>query len=90
MYSTGQPRVLCMLQVINTVRSRLNQKPNGYCTENHELHYQKRLGAFKRQAGQNLTITLKENRENIKIYLLSYGKQHYKEILFTDEKMFTV
>jgi hypothetical protein len=32
---------------------------NGYCAENHESHYQTRLGSFKRQTGQPLTVALK-------------------------------
>ena len=32
-----------------------------YCAENHESHYQTRLGTFKRQTGQHISDTLKEN-----------------------------
>ena len=55
--SSGWPHVVHTPQIINTVRSRINQNSvqkqknhssgNGYCTKNHELHYQTRLGAFK-------------------------------------------
>lgn len=49
------------------------------------------LRAFKRQTGQCLTVALKENRKKKSRRLLSlYGKERYKEILFTDEKIFTV
>ena len=49
------------------------------------------LGAFKQQTGQRLTFALKENRGKKKSrLLLSYSKEHYKEILLTDEKNFTV
>ena len=58
---------------------------NGYCA--NELHYQTRLGAFKRQTGQRLTVALKENRGKKSRCLLSlYSKVCCKEILFTDEK----
>ena len=40
---------------------------------------------------RTLTITLKGNREKKSRHLLSlYGKECYKNILFTDEKIFTV
>ena len=41
------------------------------------------LVAFKRQIGQPLTVALYENRGKISS-LLSYGKEHYEAILFTD------
>ena len=60
---------------------------NGYCTKNHESHYQTRLGALKWQAGLWLTVALKEKKgEKIKMPVVEY----YKEILFTDEKILTV
>ena len=62
---SGQPHVVCMPQVIDAVRSRISKNHdsgNGYCTENHESHYQTRLGAFKQQIGR-LTVALKENRK---------------------------
>jgi hypothetical protein len=33
---------------------------NGYCAENHGLHYQTRLGTFKQQTGQWLSAKIKE------------------------------
>ena len=67
---------------------------NGYCFKNHELLYQTGLGAFKQQTGQCLTIALTENRKKKKKEKsrrkLSYSKEHYKEILITDDKIFTV
>jgi hypothetical protein len=88
--------VVCTQQVINAVRSRINLNPvwqqknhgsgNEYCAENHEWHYQTRFAAFKRQTEQCLTVALKENGGKIKSLLL-YGKEHYKEILFTNEKL---
>jgi hypothetical protein len=54
---------------------------NGYCTENHESHYQTRLGAFK-QTGQHVTVALKEDRgkkKKIKTTVVVYGKEHYKQ-----------
>ena len=48
------------------------------------------LGAFKRQTGQHLTVALKENMKNKSRCLLPYGTGHYKEIVFTGEKIFTV
>ena len=90
------PHVIHMPQVIKAVRSRINWNPvwkkkiiiigNGYCFENCELHYQTKLGAFKLQTGQCLTVALKENWKKKSRCLLLYGKECYKEILFTDEK----
>ena len=49
-----RPRVVRTPQAIKAVESTKIQSEkkkkimgNGYCTENHELHYQTRLGAFK-------------------------------------------
>ena len=43
---SGQPRMVRTPQV-NNRNSVLKQKNHGYCIENHELHYQTRLGTFK-------------------------------------------
>ena len=40
------------------------------------------LGAYKQQTGQHLTVAINENRKK--------KSEHYKEILSTDEKIFTV
>ena len=73
---SGWPYMVHMPQVINAVRPRININPvkkqknhgsaNGYCAENHGLHYQIRLGSFKQQTGQCLTVALKENRKKNK------------------------
>ena len=44
------------------------------------------LGAFKRQTGQRLTGALKKQGNKSRRLLSLYGKERYKEILFTDEK----
>jgi hypothetical protein len=98
---SGRPRVIHMLHVINAVRSRINQNPvqkqrivarelditlrTMSCVFKQDLG----IGAFKWQTGQCLTIALKENMKKKSRHLLSlYGKKHYKEILFTNEKNF--
>ena len=49
------------------------------------------LGAFKWQTGQHLTIALKENGgKNQDTCCCRTVKNIKKEILFTDEKMFTI
>ena len=49
------------------------------------------LGTFKWQTGQCLAIALKEiGKKKSRCVLLLYGKEHYKEIIFTDENIFTV
>ena len=55
---------------------------------NHIIKQNLGLGAFKQKTGC-LTAALKENEKKSRC-LLSYGKERYKEILFTDEKIFTV
>ena len=81
---SAQYCVVSMPQVIKAVRSRINQnsvqtqRNHGlgiwYRAENHESHYQTRLGAIKRQRGQCLTVALKENRKKKLRCLLSlYG-----------------
>ena len=53
---SGRPRMVRTPQVIAAVRSRINRNlvrkkknhdsGNGYCAENHEWHYQTRLGTW--------------------------------------------
>ena len=50
---SDQPRVIRILQVVKAVRSRFNRNPvrkkkkrNECCAENHELHYQTRIGTW--------------------------------------------
>ena len=52
----------------------------------HIIKQDLRLGTFKRQTGQRHTVALKENRKESRRLLL-YGKERYKEILITDEKI---
>ena len=66
----GRPRVVRTPQVINAVKNQPKSCPktknngsgNGYYAKNHESHYQIRLGTFKRQTGQRLTVALNETR----------------------------
>ena len=76
---SGWPWVFRTLQVINAVRSRINQNPVwkkkkimaqemdiASRTMNHITKQNFGIGAFKRQTGQCLTVALKENRKKIK------------------------
>ena len=60
-------------------------------TMSHINQHELELGDLKCRIGHCLTITLKGNREKKSRHLLSlYGKECYKDIHFTDEKIFTV
>ena len=93
---SDRPRVVRTAQVINAVTSIiyqiLSEKKHGsgneHCAENALSN--KTWDFFKRQTGQRLTIALKENWGGGRLRRLLYTKQSYKEILFRDEKNFTV
>ena len=89
---SGQLCAVRSPQVINSVRSRTNQNQKTMAWEK-DIALRTMSHIIKQDLGvsnNKQDNTLKENRK-IKISSLSlYSKEHYKEILFTDEKIFTV
>lgn len=99
----GRPRTVRTKKVMEAVRSRVNQNP---CRKQKILAKQMKISrrtlariinedlglrALKKHTGQLLTPQLKELRfkRSKELYRL-YGKEFYKRILFTDEKVFTI
>lgn len=99
----GRPRSVRLPNVVNAVRARVYRNPLrkqrvlareiGVSTRSmsrilrDDLH----LGAFRRSTGHLLTEKLKEIRKiRSKKLLKKYGKEGYKKILFTDEKIFSI
>lgn len=100
---SGRTRTVRTKKAIEAVRSRVNRKPlRKQKILSREMKISPRtvsrilkedlgLKAYKRYTGHLLTDKLKAiRRERSKKLLRLYGKKRYKNILFTDEKIFTV
>lgn len=100
---SGRPRVVRTPQAIKAVEARIRRKPlRKQKILSREMKISKRsisriinndlgLGAFKRHTGQTLTADLKRKRkQKCKALLSRYVGDKHRQILFTDEKIFTV
>lgn len=102
-FRSGRPRSVRTKKAIEAVRSRINRNPlRKQKIVAREMKINARsvsriirddlgMHAYKRSTSHLLTDRLKRIRlERSKKLLRSYGRKKFKQILFTDEKIFTV
>lgn len=100
---TGRPRTARSKQIVEAVRSRIRRNPIrkqtilaremkiAPRTVSRILRDDLRLRAYKRYTGHLLTDKLKQIRyKRSKKLIREFGSGRYQDILFTDEKIFTV
>lgn len=100
---SGRPRVVRTKRAINAVKERIRRNPlRKQKIMAREMHIPPRtisrilkedlkLGAFRRSTGQRLTLGLRSIRASrSKRLLKEHANGSYRNILFTDEKIFTV
>jgi transposase len=100
---SGRPRSVRTIQAVNAVRARIRRNPiRKQKILSREMKIPPRtlsriikedlsLGAYRRYTGHTLNQSLKEKRvERSKCLLSRYAHEKYKNILFTDEKIFTI
>lgn len=100
---SGRPRSIRTKKTIKAVREKLRRNPVrkqkvmardmkiSTRSMSRILRDDLKVKAYKRYTGQLLTPQLKKiRRERSKVLLARHGKDGYKKILFTDEKIFTI
>lgn len=100
---SGRPRTVRTPKAIKAVKKRIDRKPlRKQKILSREMQISQKsmsriikedlgLSAYKRHTGHLLTAALKEKRKRKSKSLLSrYTKNAHRQILFTDEKIFTV
>lgn len=100
---SGRPRTVRTPKAIKAVKKRIDRKPlRKQKILSREMQISQKsmsriikedlgLSAYKRHTGHLLTAALKEKRKRKSKALLSrYAKNAHRQILFTDEKIFTV